>query len=83
MALAEHQQGRPAEALAWFERSRSACGPPGLFTEEFDVLERQLRGNMPQAFVHALLWEASTRLARRWEDKLPYMPSGATGPLDV
>ncbi len=68
MALAEHQQGRPAEALAWFERSRSACGPPGLFTEEFDVLERQLRGNMPQAFVHALLWEASARLARPWEE---------------
>lgn len=37
-----------------FERARSACGPPGLFTEEFDVTERQLRGNMPQAFVHAV-----------------------------
>lgn len=72
VALAEHQQGRTAEARGWFERNRSACGPPGLFTEEFDVLERQLRGNMPQAFVHALLWESSARLTRPWHQRLPY-----------
>jgi GH15 family glucan-1,4-alpha-glucosidase len=64
MALATHQQGRTAEAVGWFERNRAACGPPGLFTEEFDVRQRQLRGNLPQAFVHALLFEAATRLAR-------------------
>ena len=72
VALAEHQQGRTAEARGWFERNRSACGPPGLFTEEFDVLERQLRGNMPQAFVHALLWESAERLTRPWRDRIPY-----------
>jgi hypothetical protein len=38
------------------------AGPPGLLTEEFDVTQRQLRGNLPQAFVHALLLEASTTL---------------------
>jgi alpha,alpha-trehalase len=63
MALAANQQGREREAIAWFERNRSACGPPGLFTEEFDVGERQLRGNIPQAFVHALLLESAARLA--------------------
>ena len=67
MALALHQQGRHREAVGWFERNRAACGPPGLLTEEFDVVQRQLRGNIPQAFVHALAFEASARLARAWE----------------
>ncbi|WP_420749536.1 glycoside hydrolase family 15 protein [Rhodococcus sp. O3] len=63
MALAEHQQGHRTAAARWFERNRSACGSPGLFTEEFDVEQRQLRGNLPQCFVHALLFESAHRLA--------------------
>ncbi|MFG2652624.1 glycoside hydrolase family 15 protein [Streptomyces sp. NPDC048436] len=63
MALAEHQQGNQTEALRWFERNRAACGPPGLFTEEYDITQRQLRGNVPQAFVHAMMLESSIRLA--------------------
>lgn len=66
VALAEHQQGREAEALRWFERNRSACGPPGLFAEEYDITQRQLRGNLPQAFVHALMLETAIRLAAPW-----------------
>ncbi|USI90192.1 glycoside hydrolase family 15 protein [Rhodococcus pyridinivorans] len=66
MALADHQQGNTLEAVRWFERNRAACGTPALFTEEFDVIERQLRGNLPQAFVHALLLESAQRLARPW-----------------
>lgn len=66
MALAGHQQGHASEAMRWFERNRAACGPPGLFTEEYDVDQRQLRGNLPQAFVHALMLEASSRLAQPW-----------------
>lgn len=66
MALALHQSGEEQEALRWFERNRAACGPPGLFTEEFDVLQRQLRGNLPQAFVHALLLESARTLAEPW-----------------
>lgn len=66
MALAAQQQGHPVDAMSWFERNRAACGPPGLFTEEYDVDQRQLRGNLPQAFVHALLLESSWRLARPW-----------------
>ncbi|MFC6340400.1 glycoside hydrolase family 15 protein [Nocardioides hankookensis] len=63
MAQATHQQGRPVDAVRWFERSRAAVGPPGLFTEEFDVERRQLRGNLPQAFVHAAFLETAHTLA--------------------
>jgi GH15 family glucan-1,4-alpha-glucosidase len=69
VALALHQQGRELEAARWFERTRTACGSPGLFSEEFDVTERQLRGNLPQAFVHALLLESAARLATDWQQQ--------------
>jgi hypothetical protein len=62
MALAEHQQGNQLSAIRYFERNRAACGPPGLLSEEFDVAQRQLRGNLPQAFVHALLLECAATL---------------------
>lgn len=65
-ALALHQQGEEVPAFRWFERNRAACGTPGLFSEEYDVRQRQLRGNLPQAFVHALMIECSARLARPW-----------------
>jgi hypothetical protein len=42
------------EARAWYERTRAACGPPQLFSEEYDAHQHQMRGNLPQAFVHAL-----------------------------
>ncbi|OKJ91032.1 glycoside hydrolase family 15 protein [Streptomyces sp. CB02400] len=62
MAMAARAEGEETEAVRWFERSRSACGPTGLFAEEYDVSQRQLRGNLPQAFVHAQLLECSARL---------------------
>jgi GH15 family glucan-1,4-alpha-glucosidase len=62
-AMAAHQQGDRVGAARWFERNRAACGPSGLFSEEYDVVQRQLRGNLPQAFVHAAMLEASIRLA--------------------
>jgi GH15 family glucan-1,4-alpha-glucosidase len=62
MSLAQLGLGRREEALRWFERNRAALGSPGLFTEEYDVVQRQLRGNLPQAFVHALLVETAHRL---------------------
>jgi len=68
VALALHQQGREVEAARWFERTRGAAGAPGLFSEEYDVTERQLRGNLPQAFVHALMLEAAARLAADWRE---------------
>lgn len=62
VALSLDQQGRHVEARAWYERTRAACGPPQLFSEEYDAHQHQLRGNLPQAFVHALMVEASARL---------------------
>jgi GH15 family glucan-1,4-alpha-glucosidase len=62
MSLAQLKLGRREDALRWFERNRAALGPPGLFAEEYDVVQRQLRGNLPQAFVHALLLESAHRL---------------------
>ncbi|MFD7511727.1 glycoside hydrolase family 15 protein [Streptomyces sp. NPDC059853] len=64
MALAARRDGEPVTAFRWFERTRAACGSPGLFTEEWDVRQRQARGNLPQAFVHALLLESAATLAR-------------------
>ncbi|MGH8916842.1 MAG: glycoside hydrolase family 15 protein, partial [Actinomycetes bacterium] len=68
LALAAHQQGDLLAAIRWFERNRAACGPPGLFSEEYDVIQRQLRGNLPQAFTHALMLEAACRLSGPWND---------------
>ena len=53
LALAFHQQGEEVQAAHWFERNRAACGPAGLFSEEYDVAQRQLRANLPQAFAPA------------------------------
>ncbi|WP_112469876.1 glycoside hydrolase family 15 protein [Streptomyces triticisoli] len=69
MALAEYEQGHAVQAHRWFERNRGACGASGLYAEEFDIAQRQLRGNLPQAFVHALLLETAARLA---EDPEPH-----------
>ncbi|HVU74525.1 MAG TPA: glycoside hydrolase family 15 protein [Mycobacteriales bacterium] len=71
MSLAQLRHDDPVAAMAWFERSRTACGPPGLLTEEYDVRERQPRGNLPQAFVHALLLEAAHALSTAVPDNCP------------
>jgi GH15 family glucan-1,4-alpha-glucosidase len=64
MALAEQAYGNPVAAAHWFERNRAACGPAALYTEEYDVHQRQLRGNLPQAFVHAGMLECAVTLSR-------------------
>ena len=64
VSLAHLQQGDRVEAMRWFDRNRAACGSPGLFTEECDVGQRQLRGNLPQAFVHAAMLQAAVSLGR-------------------
>jgi hypothetical protein len=51
-------------AAHWFERNRSSCGPAALYTEEYDVHQRQLRGNLPQAFVHAGVLKCAVTLSR-------------------
>lgn len=63
MALAQGRLADRVRAARYFERNRTACGPPGLFSEEYDVQQRQMRGNLPQAFVHAMFIESAARLA--------------------
>lgn len=62
VSLAHLQQGNRVEAMRWFDRNRAACGSPGLFTEECDVQQRHLRGNLPQAFVHAAMLQSAVSL---------------------
>jgi alpha,alpha-trehalase len=64
MAQVAQACGDTAMAAHWFERSRAACGPAALYTEEYDVHQRQLRGNLPQAFVHAGLLHSAVALSR-------------------
>jgi GH15 family glucan-1,4-alpha-glucosidase len=62
VSLALLDRGDREPAARFFEQNRSACGPPGLLSEEYDVVQRQLRGNLPRAFVHALMLECAVRL---------------------
>lgn len=57
LALSEARAGQPLEAVSHLEKALAACGPPGLFSEEYDPVQNQMRGNLPQAFVHALALE--------------------------
>ena len=59
MSLACFGAGDILEGSRFFERARTSAGTAGLFSEELDVQQRQLRGNLPQAFVHALLVESA------------------------
>jgi alpha,alpha-trehalase len=56
---------RAAQARASYERTRAAYGAPGLYAEEYDFTRRQLRGNLPQAFVHAIDLECGLTLNHR------------------
>jgi GH15 family glucan-1,4-alpha-glucosidase len=49
-------------AYRWCERTRAACWPPQLLSEEYDPHQHQMRGNLPQAFGHALMIESAARL---------------------
>ncbi len=62
VALTHHELGNPVEARSWYDTTRAATGPPQLFSEEYDAVQHQMRGNLPQAFVHALHLETASRL---------------------
>jgi GH15 family glucan-1,4-alpha-glucosidase len=64
MALAYLRCGETTKGAQYFERTRASCSSSGLFSEEYDVAQRQLRGNLPQAFVHALLIETAAAIGR-------------------
>jgi transcriptional regulator with XRE-family HTH domain len=61
--LAEYG-ARPAVVEALVALARPASGPAALYTEEYDVHQRQLRGNLPQAFVYATMLECAVTLSR-------------------
>jgi GH15 family glucan-1,4-alpha-glucosidase len=63
VALTHHRYGDATRARSWYEITRSATGPARLFSEEYDATQQQMRGNLPQAFVHALHLETAHRLA--------------------
>jgi len=67
LALAQAQVGEIAKAIHYFERARASCTNSGLYTEEYDTREHQLRGNLPQAFVHAFFIEAAARLSKHFD----------------
>ena len=64
MSLAYLGCGEPTKGSQYFERTRASCSSSGLFSEEYDVAQRQLRGNLPQSFVHALLIETAAAIGR-------------------
>ena len=64
VALTHQARGNAVEARSWYDTTRAAVGPPQLFSEEYDAAQHQMRGNLPQAFVHALHIETAARLAR-------------------
>ncbi len=64
MSLAYLGCGETTKGAQYFERTRASCSSSGLFSEEYDVAQRQLRGNLPQSFVHALLIETAAALGR-------------------
>ena len=47
MALAHLGAGETTTGAQWFERARASCSSSGLFSEEYDVAQRQLRGQPP------------------------------------
>ncbi len=63
LSIASLRLGRREPAVRIFERARASTGPAGLYTEEFDVGQRQARGNLPQTFVHAMLARAAAAQA--------------------
>jgi GH15 family glucan-1,4-alpha-glucosidase len=63
VALNHHQYGNSVAARSWYDTTRAAVGPPQLFSEECDAQQHQMRGNLQQAFVHALHLETASRLA--------------------
>jgi len=59
--------GRREEAEALFDRLVGLCNDVGLLAEEYDIGERRLVGNFPQAFSHVGLVNSAFILAERPE----------------
>ena len=57
--------GRKADGQALFERLLTLCNDVGLLSEEYDVAQRRLVGNFPQAFSHIALVNSAHNLTHR------------------
>ena len=57
--------GRKPDGQALFERLLTLCNDVGLLSEEYDVAQRRLVGNFPQAFSHVALVNSAHNLTRR------------------
>lgn len=55
-------QGRTAQARAYFERVLTLRNDVGLLSEEWDVRQRRMLGNFPQALSHLALINTALRL---------------------
>ena len=62
--------GRSEEARALMERARSALGPLGLLSEDYDPSSRRMWGNFPQAYSHVGLIHAAFSASPRWAEAL-------------
>jgi hypothetical protein len=65
MAFVAHDDVRLSAARFSFERRQTACGSPRPFRDESDVLERQMRFNRSEAFVHTTPLECVRRCTLR------------------
>ncbi|MYN12120.1 glycoside hydrolase family 15 protein [Pusillimonas sp. TS35] len=57
-------QGRDHDARALFERLAGLCNDVGLLAEQYDVADRRMLGNFPQAFSHVGIINTALNLHR-------------------
>lgn len=62
--------GRDAEARVLLDTARAALSPLGLLSEDYDVAEKRLWGNFPQAYSHVGLIHAAFAASPRWAEVL-------------
>jgi GH15 family glucan-1,4-alpha-glucosidase len=62
MVSALHRIGREEDARKLFERLLTLANEVGLLSEEYDVVNRRLVGNFPQALSHISLVNAAFNL---------------------
>jgi GH15 family glucan-1,4-alpha-glucosidase len=60
-----HLLGEQDEARRYFEHLLTLRNPLGLLSEEYDLKERRLVGNFPQAFSHVALINSAQNLSRK------------------
>jgi GH15 family glucan-1,4-alpha-glucosidase len=59
--------GRHDEAKALFEKLLGLCNDVGLLSEEWDVRDKRMLGNFPQALSHIALCHAAFAMSGEWQ----------------